>query len=116
MALSGTITGSCDNSHYTLTCEWSAKQSIVNNTSTITAKVYLNGNGYTTDSSYWNCTINGTQVTTNKDAAIGGKTLLGQRSWTVSHKTDGSLSTGKTGQRHGNAGKGSAGLVHAAGF
>ena len=93
MALSGTITGSCDNSHYTLTCEWSAKQSVTNNTSTITAKVYLNGNGYATDSSYWNCWINGTQVTTNKDAYIGGKTLLGQRSWTVTHKTDGSLST-----------------------
>lgn len=93
MSLSGTITGSCDNSHYTLTCEWSATQSIANNTSTITAKVYLNGNGYATDSSYWNCWINSQQVTTNKDAAIGGKTLLGQKTYTVSHKADGSLST-----------------------
>ena len=93
MALSGVIQGSCDNSHYTLACEWSATQSIANNTSTITAKVYLNGNGWATDSSYWNCWINGTQVTTNKDAYIGGKTLLGQKTWTVSHNANGSLST-----------------------
>lgn len=93
MALSGTINGSPDNSHYSLTCEWSATQSIANNTSTITAKVYLNGNGWTTDSSYWSCVINGTTVTQNKSAAIGGKTLLGQKSWTVSHYSDGALST-----------------------
>ena len=41
MALSGTITGTCDNTNYTLTCEWSATQSVANNTSSITAKVYL---------------------------------------------------------------------------
>ena len=91
--LSGTITGKADNSHYSLTAEWSATQSITNNTSTITVKVYLNGNGYATDSSYWNCWINGTQVTTNKDAYIGGKTLLGQKTYTVSHNNDGTLST-----------------------
>ena len=47
MASSGTITGSCNNSHYTFTCEWSATQNTSANTSTITANVYLNGNGYT---------------------------------------------------------------------
>ena len=91
--LSGTITGSCDNSHYSLTCEWSCTQSIANNTSTITAKVYLNGNGYTTDSSYWSCVINGVTVTINKDAVIGGKTLLGQKTWTVTHASSGTCST-----------------------
>ena len=91
--LSGTITGSCDNSHYSLTCEWSCTQSVANNTSTITAKVYLNGNGYTTDSSYWSCVINGVTVTTNKDAVIGGKTLLGQKTWTVTHTSSGTCST-----------------------
>lgn len=93
MALSGTITGSCDNSHYTLTCEWSATQNTSANTSTITANVYLNGNGYSTISSYWCCTINGTQVTTNWNGTVSGKTHLGSRSWTVSHNSDGSCTT-----------------------
>ena len=93
MALSGTITGSCDNSHYTLTCEWSATQNTSANTSTITANVYLNGNGYSTQSSYWCCTINGTQVTTNWSGTVSGKTKLGSRSWTVSHNSDGTCST-----------------------
>ena len=70
MALSGKITGTCDNTHYTLTCEWSAVQNIANNTSTITAKIYLNGNGYATDSDYWDCTINGVQVTNDKDLSF----------------------------------------------
>lgn len=93
MSLSGTITGSCDNSHYTLTCEWSASQNTSANTSTITANVYLNGNGYSTVSSYWCCTINGTQVTTNWNGTVSGKTHLGSRSWTVSHNSDGSCTT-----------------------
>ena len=93
MALSGTITGSCDNSHYTLTCEWSATQNTSANTSTITANVYLNGNGYSTQSSYWCCTINGTQVTTNWSGTVSGKTKLGSRSWTVSHNSNGTCST-----------------------
>ena len=93
MALSGTITGSCDNSHYTLTCEWSATQNTSANTSTITANVYLNGNGYSTQSGYWCCTINGTQVTTNWSGTVSGKTKLGSRSWTVSHNSNGTCST-----------------------
>ena len=86
---SGTITGSCDNSRYTLTCEWSSTANTSANTSSVTAKVYLNGNGYTTSSSYWSCVINGTTVTSNKSADIGGKTLLGSRTWTVNHNNDG---------------------------
>ena len=93
MSLSGTITGSCNNSHYTLTCEWSATQNTSANTSTITANVYLNGNGYSTISSYWCCTINGTQVTTNWNGTVSGKTKLGSRSWTVSHNSDGTCTT-----------------------
>ena len=54
MALSGTLTGSADNSNYKLTCEWSATQSVTNNTSTITAKVYLQApSGWSTISSNW---------------------------------------------------------------
>lgn len=88
-----TITGAADNSHYTLTCEWSSTQNVSANTSTITAIVYLNGNGYTTSSSYWACVINGTTVTSGKNASIGGKTELGRKTWTVSHASDGKCST-----------------------
>lgn len=87
-----TITGSCDNSRYTLTCEWSSTQNVSANSSTVTAIVYLNGNGYTTTSSYWTCVINGTTVTSNKSASIGGKTELGRRTWTVSHDSSGKCS------------------------
>ena len=93
MASSGTITGSTNNSHYTLTCEWSSTQNSSANTSTITANVYLNGNGYSTVSSYWCCTINGTEVTTNWSGTVSGKTKLGSRTWTVSHNSNGSCTT-----------------------
>ena len=95
MALSGTLTGTCDNTNYSLTCEWSATQNITNNTSTITAKVYLKApSGWSTDSSYWDCAINGTQVTNDKSAVVGGtKVLLGQRTWTVTHTSSGTCST-----------------------
>ena len=91
---SGTINGSCDNRRYILTCEWTSTANTSANTSSITAKVYLNGNGYTTSSSYWSCIINGTTVTSNKNASIGGKTLLGTRTWTVNHNDDGTASVG----------------------
>lgn len=84
-----TITGSCDNSRYTLTCEWTSTQNISSNTSSITAIVYLNGNGYTTTSSHWSCVINGVTVTSGKRASIGGKTELGRRTWTVTHDSGG---------------------------
>lgn len=89
---SGTITGSTNNSHYTLTCEWSSTSNQVANTSSVTAIVYLDGNGYTTTSSYWSCVINGTTVTSGKSASINAKTELGRRTWTVNHNNDGSCS------------------------
>ena len=95
MALSGTINGVADNSNYSLTCEWSATQNITNNTSTITAKVYLKApSGWSTDSSYWDCIINGTQVTNDKSVVVGGtKVLLGEKTWTVTHTSSGTCST-----------------------
>ena len=95
MALSGTLKGTCDNNNYSLTCEWSATQSVTNNTSTITAKVYLVApSGWSTISSYWDCTINGTQVTNDKSATVSStKVLLGQRTWTVTHTSSGTCST-----------------------
>ena len=41
-----TINGSTNNSHYSLTCEYTYTQNASANTSTITAIVYLNGNGH----------------------------------------------------------------------
>ena len=93
MAASGTINGTPSNSHYSLTCEWSATQNTNANTSTITAIVYLNGNGYTTISSMWNCVINGLTVTSNKSINVSGKTELGRRTWTVNHNSNGTCST-----------------------
>lgn len=94
MALSGTITGTCDNTSYTLTCEWSATQSVANNTSSITAKVYLVApSGWSTASSSWSCVINGTTVTSGSNKTVGStKVLLGKRTWTVNHASDGTCS------------------------
>ena len=94
MALSGTITGTCDNTNYTLTCEWSATQSVTNNTSSITAKVYLKApSGWSTQSGSWSCVINGTTVTSGASKTVGStKVLLGQRTWTVNHASDGTCS------------------------
>ena len=94
MALSGTITGSTNNSRYSLTCEWSASQNTSANTSTITAIVYLTPpSGWNTISNYWSCVINGTTVTSNMSANISSKTELGRRTWTVNHNNDGTCST-----------------------
>lgn len=94
-ALSGTLTGTCDNTSYKLTCEWSATQSVANNTSSITAKVYLQApSGWSTISSNWSCVINGTTVTSSKSATVSStKVLLGSRTWTVTHASNGTLST-----------------------
>ena len=94
MALSGTVQGSCDNSRYTLTAEWSATQNTTANTSTITVNVYLTPpSGWNTISSMWSCVINGTTVTSNKSANVTSKTLLGSRTFTVNHNSDGTAST-----------------------
>ena len=95
MALKGELTGSCDNSSYKLTCQWSATQSVTNNTSTITAQVYLVApSGWSTQSASWSCVINGTTVTSGKSITVGSTAvLLGSRTWTVTHGSDGKLST-----------------------
>ena len=95
MALSGTIEGSIHSGHYTLRISWSATQNISNNTSTITAKMYL-----VLDPS-WSlniktrsnaCSIAGvsTAFTSPAISSGGGSTiLLGTVSNTVSHASDG---------------------------
>lgn len=98
MALSGTISSSIHSGHYTLRISWSATQNITNNTSTITAKMYL------VQDASWSlnigtrsnsCTIDGvaTAFTSPKISSNGGSTiLLGTVSRTVNHNTDGSRS------------------------
>lgn len=100
MALSGTISSSIHSGHYTLRISWSATQNIGNNSSTITAKMYL------VQDTSWSlnigtrsnsCTIDGvsTAFTSPSISSGGGSTiLLGTVSRTVAHNTDGSRSVG----------------------
>lgn len=95
MALSGTIEGSIHSGHYRLRISWSATQNISNNTSTITAKMYLvqdpswSLNIKTRSNS---CSIAGvsTAFTSPAISSNGGSTiLLGTVSRTVNHAADG---------------------------
>lgn len=95
MALSGTISSSIHSGHYTLRISWSATQNIGNNTSTITAKMYLvqdpswSLNIKTRSNS---CSIAGvsTSFTSPAISSGGGSTiLLGTVSRTVNHAADG---------------------------
>lgn len=100
MALSGTISSSIHSGHYTLRINWSAIQNITNNTSTITAKMYL------VQDPSWSlnintrsntCTIDGvaTAFTSPQISSNGGSTiLLGTVSRTVNHNADGSRNVG----------------------
>lgn len=92
--LSGTIIGTTDNENYQLTCEWSATQSVADNTSTINAKVYLQSlvEGMSTYSDNWECRIKGVQVSSGMATIDTNKTLLGERTWTVTHKSNGTRS------------------------
>jgi hypothetical protein len=95
MALSGSIEGSIHSGHYKLRISWSATQNIGNNTSTITAKMYLvqdpswSLNIKTRSNS---CSIAGvsTAFTSPAISSNGGSTiLLGTVSRTVNHAADG---------------------------
>lgn len=99
MALSGTISTSIHSGHYTLRINWSATQNLSQNTSTITAKMYL------VQDASWSlnigtrsntCTIGGSTTTFTSPAisSNGGSTiLLGTVSKTIGHATDGTAST-----------------------
>lgn len=95
MAKSGVITNSIHSGHYTLRISWSATQNITNNTSTITADLYL------VQDSSWSLNIGtrsntlsidgtSTAITSPAISNSGGRTtLLGSTSKTVSHNADG---------------------------
>lgn len=95
MSLNGTISKSVG-SGYKLSIEWSATQSIANNTSTITAKLYWQS----TSSAYYvnssksrtaTITINGDTDTYSASAQLSGgqKKLLGTKVYTTGHSSDG---------------------------
>ena len=96
MALSGTISSSIHSGHYTLRISWSATQNITNNTSTITAKMYLVQDpswSLSIQSRSNTCSIAGvsTAFTSPAISSGGGSTiLLGTVTRTVNHNADGS--------------------------
>ncbi|MGI6200578.1 MAG: DUF859 family phage minor structural protein [Christensenellales bacterium] len=97
MALSGSFTGAIRDGKYTLRVDWSATQSVANNTSTVTCKHYL-----IVAANYWvdfggrdnTTSIDGTSLAWSSPAVDcdGGTVYLGEVSRTVSHSADGSKS------------------------
>lgn len=97
MALSGSAYTSFH--RHRLVIEWSATQSVANNNSTVTAKVYLQGmdaysaiNAPATNSG--SVTVNGTtrSFTANSNLSAYQKKLLTTQTFTVGHNNDGSKS------------------------
>ncbi len=100
MALNGSITKKFYNNGYSLILEWTATQSITNNTSTITSKLYLKSNGssyniYSSANKTVKIKIDGSTYTiTNAKVGLSGnqKRLLYTKSKTVTHKSNGTKS------------------------
>ena len=101
MALSGSITKHFYvNNGYSVILEWTGTQSIANNTTTITANLYLksNGSGYAISSSTNNTAkivIDGstyTKTTANVSVSGNQKKLIHTATKTVSHNADGTKS------------------------
>ena len=106
MALSGTINGTCysyngsSTAKYNYKIEWSATQNVSANTSTITAKAYLQStsSSISTVSSNWVSKINGSQVWSGSATVSGSWVGMGSRSWTVNHNSDGTCTTNISGE------------------
>ena len=96
MALSGTITKTI-NSYFYLKITWSATQNISTNKSTVTAKLYFGGSGYTSAGSVQRAvsiTIDGTKYTSTSAVtkSRGQELLLMTASKAISHNADGTKS------------------------
>jgi len=96
MALSGTITKTI-NSYFYLKITWSATQNISTNKSTVTAKLYFGGSGYTSAGSVQKAvsiTIDGTKYTSTSAVtkSRGQELLLMTASKAISHNADGTKS------------------------
>lgn len=106
MALSGIINGTCysyngsSTSKYNYKIEWSATQNVSANTSTITARAYLQStsSSISTVSSNWVSKINGSQVWSGSATVSGSWVGMGSRSWTVNHNSDGTCTTNISGE------------------
>lgn len=98
MALSGTIYGSTNNEWIDAKLEWSATQSIANNTSTITATLYYirTNTGYTTHGNLrGSISIDGKSFSSVKEIWITETHWeeAAEVKYTVSHNSDGTKST-----------------------
>lgn len=97
MALSGSFANTICSGHYGIRVDWTATQSVANNTSTITAKVYMYGD-WALGIGTRTCTvsINGVSSSFTAPAISQGNTnwsvLLGSVSQTVAHNSDGTKS------------------------
>lgn len=95
MALSGSFTGSIVSGHYKLRVDWTATQSIANNTSTITAKMYIVNDWDLSIASRSDNTIT-IAGTTYKIASSAirskGTHYIGSATKTISHNSDGTKS------------------------
>jgi hypothetical protein len=101
MALSGTITKTI-NSYFYLKITWSATQSTSTNKSTVTAKLYFGGSGYTSAGSVQkevSITIDGTKYTSTSAVtkSRGQELLLMTASKAISHNADGTKSFSMSG-------------------
>lgn len=95
MASSGSFSGSIRDGHYKLQVDWTQTKNVSNNTSTITAKMYLVNDWtlsiYSRSTNY--TTIAGTKQTyTSPAISSTGTHLLGTVTQTVTHDSDGSKS------------------------
>ena len=98
MALTGNITKNVGSNHK-LTLEWSATQDAVNNTSTISTKLYwqstsTKGSVYSGTTKNWTIKIDSYSSSGTFSAALNGvqKKLIGSFTKTVSHDSTGNLS------------------------
>ena len=94
MALSGTLSTSVCDGHYTLKANWSATQSVANNKSTVTVTLYLiNDWGLDIGSRSGTITINGTAKSiTSSSISSKGTHTLGSATVDVPHNSDGTKS------------------------
>lgn len=98
MALSGKVSTTFGPSgHYTLEIDWSATQNTSNNTSTVTAQMWMYSDPqwsmYTSSTKYGNIKLNGTNYAISQAGInTGGGSWLkigAAQSWTVNHNSDG---------------------------
>lgn len=94
MALSGSFSGSQRSGNEKVRVDWSARQNVANNTSTVTCKMYfINQYAISIGSRSHTITINGaTHTLTSGNINTIGEHYIGSVSQTITHNADGSKS------------------------